>query len=257
MGRNESQVKNRVGEMNVNSFGSKMIIVNYNNALDLEVYFPQYDWYTRKTYNNFKKGGIVCPYEPRYFNHGYLGEGEYKMSIQGKHSKAYNSWHAMLQRCYDPKYHEKFPTYKDCSVEDYLLNFQHFNEWYDENYYEIPNEKMCLDKDILLKGNKVYSRETCIYVPERINALLIKSDSTRGNYPIGVSYDRERDCYRAECNNGKSHIFIGYYQNQHDAFVSYKKFKEKLIKETAIKYKKSIPTKLFNALYNYEVDIND
>ena len=57
----------------------------------------------------------------------------------------------MLMRCYDSKYQEKYPTYKGCKVEDYLLNFQHMGEWIDENYYEVPGEQMCLDKDILCK----------------------------------------------------------------------------------------------------------
>ena len=82
----------------------------------------------------------------------------------------------MLKRCYDPKYQEKEPTYKGCTVENHLLNFQHMCKWLEENYYEIPGETMCLDKDILCKGNKIYSRNTCIFVPERINLLFVKHE---------------------------------------------------------------------------------
>ena len=94
-----------------------------------------------------------------------------------KITEEYNIYHDMLKRCYYPKYQERYPTYKGCKVEDYLLNFQHMGEWIDDNYYEIPGEKMCLDKDILCKGNKMYSRDTCIFVPNRINVLFTKRDN--------------------------------------------------------------------------------
>ena len=66
----------------------------------------------------------------------------------------------MLRRCYDPKFQEKRPTYKGCKVENYLLNFQNMGKWIEDNYYEVPGEQMCLDKDILCKGNKIY----CPYI---------------------------------------------------------------------------------------------
>ena len=166
----------RTGEEGYNKFGSKMIIKECRGATDIDVYFPEYDWlFKHAQYGNFKNGKVKCPYETRYFNKGYLGEGKYKTKENGKHTDKYTIWHNMLQRCYDPKFHERESTYEGCEVEDYLLNFQNMGEWIENNYYEVPGEKMCLDKDILRKGNKVYSRDTCIFVPKRINNLFIKS----------------------------------------------------------------------------------
>ena len=167
----------------------------------------------------------------------------------------------MLQRCYDPKYHEKEPTYKGCKVEDYLLNFQHMGEWIDDNYYEIPGEKMCLDKDILRKGNKVYSRETCIFVPQRINSLFTKADNSRGNNPIGVS-DLPSGNYRAFCSNGYGEqIRLGTYLTKEEAFRIYKEYKERVIKEVIDSYEGKIPepyySRLREAMYNYEVEMDD
>ena len=149
----------RIGEEGINKFGSKMVIKEYRNARNIDVYFPEYNWiFKHAQYNNFRNGNIKCPYERRYHTHGYLGEGKYKMSENGKHTDEFNIWHQMLTRCYDPRYQEKRSTYKDCTVEDYLLNFQNMGEWIKNNYYKVPGERMCLDKDILYKGNKVYSR---------------------------------------------------------------------------------------------------
>ena len=177
--------RDRTGEERLNSFGSKMIIEEYRSAMDIDVYFPEYNWILKHIrYDVFKKGEIKCPYEPRVFGVGYLGEGKYTPTENGKINEYYDIWHHMIRRCYDPKSQEKNPTYKGCTVEDYLLNFQNMGEWLEENYYKVPGETMNLDKDILHKGNKIYSRETCIFVPHRINSLFTKCYMSRGKNPI-------------------------------------------------------------------------
>ena len=112
MGR---KVIDRTGEERVNSFGSKMIIRNYRNRRDIDVYFPEYNWTFEHTrYNEFKNGEIKCPYEQRIYGVGYLGEGKYKAKENGKNTDEYKIWYNMLERCYDIKYQEKYPAYKGC-----------------------------------------------------------------------------------------------------------------------------------------------
>ena len=254
--------RDRTGEIGYNNFGSKMIITRYENARDLDVYFPEYDWTFKQVYySNFKKGKIKCPYEPRYFGVGYLGEGKYKIVENGKHNKYYYIWRNMLQRCYDIKFHERYPTYKDCEVEDYFLNFQNMCKWLDENYYEIEGETMCLDKDILHKGNKIYSRDTCIFVPNRINTLFVKRDNDRGNSPIGV-YPVPSGNYQVHAHNKDGgRDYLGTYPTKEEAFRVYKENKEKVIKEVIDSYEGKIPepfySKLRKTMYNYKVEIDD
>ena len=46
--------RDRTGEIGYNNFGSKMIITRYENARDLDVYFPEYDWTFKQVYySNF------------------------------------------------------------------------------------------------------------------------------------------------------------------------------------------------------------
>ena len=120
---------------------------------------------------------------------------------------------------------------------------------------------MCLDKDILIKGNKIYSPNTCIFVPKRINTLFIKCDKARGNLPIGVSKREEnkyKNSYRAKCRNiyGKR-ITSKTYKNPIECFYEYKKIKEQTIKDAADLYKDKIPNKLYDAMYNWKVEVND
>ena len=45
---------NRLGEINYNNFGSKMEIVNYRNANDIDVYFEEYDCIVENAVYNIK-----------------------------------------------------------------------------------------------------------------------------------------------------------------------------------------------------------
>ena len=252
----------RTGEERINSFGSKMVIKEYRKWNDIDVYFPEYDWtFNHVRYDTFKKGNIKCVYERRTYGVGYLGEGKYNSRENDKLTKCYNTWIHMLERCYDPKLQEKEPTYKGCTVEDYLLNFQNFAHWYENNYYQIEDEVMCLDKDILCKCNKIYSLETCCFVPEKINTLFVKCDNSRGNNPIGT-YQLPSGNYRVYCNNGYGEdIYLGTYFNKEEAFRVYKQYKEKIIKDVIDSYEGIIPephySRLRYAMYNYEVEIDD
>lgn len=253
---------NRKGEKNYNSFGSEMIIINYRGTLDIDVYSPQYDWIAKGIqYNHFKNGKISCPYERRYFNVGYLGEGKYKVSENSKHTRAYYTWQNMLERCYNEKYHEKHPTYINCTVCKEWHNFQNFSKWYEENYYKVKSERMCLDKDILHKGNKIYSPETCVFVPQRINKLFTKRDNKRGESCIGTSPYQNKymvKCWLINPETGKSKCeYLGLYNTEIEGFEVYKYYKEKNIKQVADYFKSKIPSELYDGMYSYEVEITD
>lgn len=249
----------RTGEVSYNKFGSKIIIINYRNSNDIDVYFPEYNWTkTNIDYGRFKRGSVPCVYEPRTFGVGYLGEGKYKASENGKKTKCYNIWKDMIRRCYgNEKYYDKYPSYEKCTICEEWHNFQNFAEWYEENYYKIEGETMCLDKDILYKGNKIYSPKTCIFVPQRINTLFIKRELYRGDLPLGVDFDNRNCKFRATYRVDKVKKHLGYYSTPQEAFQSYKKVKEKDIKQIAEEYKDKIPEKLYNAMITYEVEIDD
>ena len=233
-----------------------MKIIKFNSQRDIAVQFDN-GYVVQKThYDQFRKGSLSCPYDKTLHGIGYLGEGKYITNINGKQTKQYMCWYSMIKRCYNLKIKEKHPTYKGCTVCEEWPNFPNFAKWYDENYYEINEERMCLDKDILIKGNKIYSPETCVFVPQYINTLFVKNDSDRGVYPIGVLYDKRKGRikrFRATLLR-KS---IGLYFTPQEAFEVYKKHKELLIKETAEKYKEYIPEKLYKVMYNYQVEITD
>ena len=241
----------RIGEVNHNTYGSEMTIIKYNGRCDILVRF-QDGYETTSTYSRFIVGEIENPYDKSVSGIGYLGEGIYNILKYTK-TKRYTTWRSMLQRCYDDKYHSTRPTYIDCIVCEEWHNYQIFAKWYDQNIYNVQDQRMELDKDILIKGNKVYSPETCVFVPNSINSLFIKSNAKRGEYPIGVSWHSRNNKYMS---SGKD-AYLGYYNTSKEAFEAYKKWKESLIKQMADKYKDKLPQKLYDAMYKYEVEITD
>lgn len=197
------------------------------------------------------------PYLPTVYRVGYHGEGEFIPSVRGVHTQASRLWKGMLKRCYDEGYSLRKPTYKDCKVCKEWHNFQNFAKWHRENYYEIDGQEMHLDKDILCKGNKIYSPETCVFVPECINSLFTKRQSCRGELPIGVHFCKRRNKYISQCGSNGKRIYLGGFDSPEEAFLVYKDFKEKEIKRVADLYKDKIPSNLYEALYNYKVEIAD
>jgi hypothetical protein len=243
----------RIGMINENTYGSIMEIVEYNNVDDIWVKFMGYGNLVHTAWRPFFKGDVKNVYEKRTFGIGYIGEGQYNSRMSH-----YRLWKNMMIRCYDEKWLAKYPTYINCSVSEEWYNFQNFAAWYDENYYQIEGERMELDKDILIKGNKTYSPDTCIFVPQRINYLFTKRDSKRGDFPIGVHFNKRDRAYVAQIMDGKGKkVHLGYFDTPVKAFYTYKATKEKLIKEIAEDYKEHIPVKLYNAMVKYQVEITD
>lgn len=164
----------------------------------------------------------------------------------------------MMRRAYSDQFHTKSPSYKEVTVCEEWHNFQNFAKWYDENYYEVEGERMELDKDILVKGNKIYSPKKCIFVPQRINILFVNNKNQRGNLPVGVNLNKGKFYARGSTINSlNGYELLGSFDKPEEAFVSYKLFKEKYIKEMAEQYKSKIPYKLYSAMINYTINVDD
>lgn len=244
----------RIGETSVNTHGSKMTIIEYNNNRDITVKFD--NGYSKITnYINFRNGKVKNPYDRTVFSVGYMGDGDYKAVTNHKKTPQYNTWSNMMKLCYG-KYNS---YYKDCEVCEDWHNFQIFAKWFDENYYAIQGEKIELDKDLLVKRNSTYSPITCVFLPKRINSIVLTRKAKRGDYPLGVTKTEKTNAkFVAYINdkNGKS-IALGSFSTEKEAFEAYKKAKEAVIKEIAAVYKDKIPEKAYKALMAYIVEIND
>ena len=237
--------------------------IQYNKAIDIIVEFQdKYKGRVHTTYNNFIKGGVKNPYYPSVYGVGMFGT-LYPSRVNGATTKEYDIWTKVLQRCYSDKYCKRQPSYQDVTCcEDWLL-FENFYRWLhsQENFDKwLSGDRWSVEKDILVKGSKIYSPETCCLVPQNVNNLFIKEESTRGEFPIGVRMTRY-GTFQSYCHNPFANKIehLGTYATSEKAFVVYKKYKEDLIKQVAeLEYSKGNITKqCYEAMMNYEVEITD
>lgn len=175
----------RIGERFTTNEGCEIVIVEYNRADNLWVEFQ--DKYRARVHTNYQacqKGEVKNPYHPCVYGVGCLGlmsDGNKPIvKVNGKSTRECELWRGMLQRCYSDKFHEKNPTYRDCEVAERWLVFANFLEDLPsvdgfELWRDNPNQRIALDKDSKVEGNKVYSLDTCCFisnvdnVKERLN----------------------------------------------------------------------------------------
>ena len=233
--------------------GYNVKVVEYKNYNEVVIMYNN-GYKTKSKMSHIKSGNIKNPYHPSVHGVGYFGDGEYKSKINRKKVNMYTSWCNMLGRCYNEKEVLKFPTYKNTIVCKEWHNYQNFAKWYDENRKDYMDNSWDLDKDILIKGNKIYSPETCCFVPQEINTLFTKRNSERGELPIGV-YDKDGRYASQIRIKGIDNIYLGTFTTPEEAFKAYKIAKEQYIKEVADKWRGLISEKVRQAMYNYQVEI--
>lgn len=252
-----SKFIDRIGEKFITKQGYEVEIVEYFNNVNCTIRFNTSEKIVLKkqSYKRIKSGNIKNPYCPIFHSIGYVGEGGFKATTHKKINSFYNIWRNMLSRCYSKKEQLRFPTYKICSVVEEWHNFQNFAQWFYENYNHKVMEGWHLDKDILIKGNKIYSPETCCFVPNEINGLFVKSNSVRGLYPIGVN--KKGNKYQSNVSKNSIFEYLGTFDTPEEAFQAYKIVKEDWIKEVADEWRGQITEQTYQALINYKVEITD
>ena len=157
-------------------------------------------------------------------SNGQFKSGEKLVAGVGYNSGVYPSvkvkehalWRSMLARCYTERNLKKKPNYIGCTVSDNFKMYEFFYEWCNEqigfNAIDENGRKFALDKDLLIKGNKIYSEDTCVFIPMEINNVIVKSDSLRGEYPIGVAYEKERVKFQARLWINNKPKFLGRFE---------------------------------------------
>jgi hypothetical protein len=234
----------------------KCSVVGYDSEESVIVMFHRPLGLVKTPVNKLKTGNIFNPYAPSVAGVGYLGVGAYSCT---KNIHAYNLWNSLLKRVYDGK-RESYSNVRVCKS---WHNFQNFASWCESqpffNTKDDNGKNYHLDKDILSpKDSKVYSPETCCFVPQEINKLVMQRDKSRGKYPVGVYYSKKDNRYTAQYSVGKSTArFIGNFMTPEEAFQAYKEAKELFIIEKAEDWRGRIEDRVYLALLDYNITVND
>ena len=228
----------------------KCFVIDYGGANNILVMFYEPMCLVKTRMDHLKTGLVRNPLYPSVRNLGYIGIGEFDST-----HPSYNFWIRMFRRVFDEKQNYNV-SYKDVDICDEWLNFQNFARWCEEqeflNEVDDKGKLYQLDKDILVKGNKIYSPETCCFVPQKVNVFpFIRK------YPIGVTYCKRDKVYKAILSRDGSVVNLGQSKDVRKSFQLYKKAKEVYVKEVAEAWKGRIDEKVYQALINYKVEITD
>lgn len=182
---------------------------------------------------------------------GYDSGGLHKSSVCGAETLAYSRWRNIIKRCYNQKKLRSGKSYIGCTVSDEWLDFQNFAEWFyaqknhDKNYH--------IDKDLLQKGNKVYSAENCCLIPLELNNLISGSGVKNGIYPQGVSFCKRMQRIRVVLSINNKSKTIGYFDSVECASNAHTSAKERYVKNKALEWANRVDWNVFIALMNWRV----
>ena len=257
---NDVSYRDCVGKICKSKSSGDFKIVKYNNKTNVVIQFLKTDYETTVRLTNIRNGYVKDPYSASVYDVGISGT-KYPPTINGVKTKEYGLWQNMLERCYSDALKKQRPTYEGCEVSDNFKSYEYFYEWCHKQIgfgVEGNGNPFQLDKDLLIKGNKVYSEYSCVFIPTEINSLLVKREALRGTHLIGVSWSKTNKAFMAQVNKNKGKSeHLGFFNTEIEAFNAYKVAKESFVKEQAEKYKSQIDPRAYEALMNYTVEITD
>lgn len=209
-----------------------------------------FDFNTAVIYTNSVKDYLY----PSVYGVGCLGESTVNSGDPLKNTIIL-TWKGMMGRCYNPQYSENRPTYVECVTSQSWTNQVNFKAWFIKQiangYYQDGWE---LDKDLLFRQNKIYSEETCVFLPQRLNQLQQVKKDSEYNWLPGVNFDKSRGKFKSEVNfDGKRHYFPRR-ETEMESFLEYKELKEKLVRADAENWKGIIDPRAYESLKNYSLD---
>ena len=253
---NDVNYKDCVGKVCKSLNSGDFKILKYNDTTNVEIQFLKTGFETSARLDHVKSGKIKDRYVPSVYGVGIVGN-KYPTKVNDVQTKEYGLWKSMLQRCYSDIYKKKNPTYIDCEVSDKFKSYEYFYEWCNKQI-GFCVDGFEIDKDLLIKGNKVYSESTCVFLPKEINSVLTKCTASRGEYYIGVCWSKTHKDFKAQVSKNKGESeHLGYFKTELEAFKAYKVAKESFVKEQANKWKSQIDERAYEALMSYTVEITD
>ena len=210
---NDVNRKDCVGKVCKSKSSGDFKVLKYNDSANVEIQFLNTGFEMFARFGDIRNGEVKDPYSQSVHGVGITG-AKYPIRVSGVQTKEYSLWMNMLRRCYSDKYQKKYPTYEGCEVSDNFKSYEYFYEWCHSQIgfgNDGNGNPFHLDKDLLVKGNKVYSESTCVFIPREINQVLVKTTASRGEHLIGVYWSNTNKAFKAQVRKNKGvSEFLGY-----------------------------------------------
>lgn len=241
----------QAGQVFETNEGGSCTVIAYKNASHVEIKFnDNYGLLAVVRTGDLRRGKVKNPYHRSVYGVGFIGTGSFKRSVKGRLTREYRVWSGMLARCYRDGTKQRNPTYVDCTVHKDWHNFQNFAKWITSQDHCDSNYE--LDKDLLVKGNKLYSDKTCCLVPACVNLLIHTSQKKISDLPVGVVM-KPNGRFRAYMIKYGSQKYLGTYDTAEEASEVYVNHKEDYVKRIAREWQDKISADAFDALLTWTV----
>jgi hypothetical protein len=123
-----------------------------------------------------------------------------------------------------------------------FLGFQDFAEWcQQQENYTSKDEKgryYHLDKDILFANNKIYSKETCCFIPADLNMVLSKGNNKTNKYLIGTCFVEKVGRFTSHVTGHPDlkHGYLGIYDTEIEAHRAWQLGKIQVLEHSINKF---------------------
>lgn len=221
--------KNRIGEIFYHPKYGEYSIIAYTNCEEVKIRFKNTGYEYITSYNHIQNLEVRDSFfKGKYDN--YVGASDVDRD-------AYKTWYNMIYRCHHSQ------GYEDVTVCDEWRDFSIFLKWYNNQYKE---RGWHLDKDILSHNGRIYSPQTCCFLPPELNTFFEKHKKAKG-----YSFNKRRKKYEAYCRERGKYIHLGLYQTPAEARIAYLNYKRNILKELINQYLGRISIELYNAMEKY------
>lgn len=174
----------------------------------------------------------------------------------------YQQWSSMRRRCRKNSVTAlQLPTYKDCHYSPEWESFETWLEWARQQVGFLnkdTNGKVWhLDKDVVVLGNKVYSADTCVFLPHQLNTFFVPNESVAGGLPVGVTSHPSGGGFRARITTRSSKsTSLGVHGSAEAAHAAYREAKLCEAKYLASVYEGKVDDRVIQSLLTYEQRLN-
>lgn len=228
-----------------------LLVLEYRKSSEVLAEFVETKTKITASIGSIMAGQVKDRFAPSVCGVGIIGN---EITVKnGKAVRVYNLWQTMLERCYGANNQDKLQAYKGCTVSENFKYFPYFKEWC-SNQIGFGKMGWDLDKDLLSKGNKIYSEDTCCFIPSEINRCISsKGVDSKYDLPLGVKEHGGRGTkyYSASISKFGENYYIGNYDTIAEAETAYKVERKKYICQLACKWKDSIDPRAYDALIKF------
>ena len=132
-------------------------------------------------------------------------------------------------------------SYADVTISEEFKDPQKFCDW----AVQQPGWGLgySLDKDVLIRGNREYSADACVFLPQAVNTAIINTNILKKTC---ISFSKGK--YRLKCSFGNQRILVTNIESEEAAFELYIKYKEGYVKRLAEEFKSTIDPRAYEAL---------